>query len=138
MSELIRFGISIPKDLLESFDDYLHRQGYDNRSEAIRDLIRDQLVREEWAEAKETAGAIVFIYDHHVRELSGKITAIQHDYHHVIISTQHVHLDHDRCLEIIAVKGDSGLIRELHGRLKAVKGIKHTALNMTSTGKHLH
>ena len=106
MSNLIRFGISLDKELLKKFDGHLTAQGYDSRSEAIRDLIREGLVKEEWAhEDKETAGAITLIYDHHQRELLGKITDIQHDHQGVIISTQHVHLDHHNCLDIIDVRG---------------------------------
>ena len=138
MSNLIRFGISLDKELLKKFDGHLTAQGYDSRSEAIRDLIREGLVKEEWAhEDKETAGAITLIYDHHQRELLGKITDIQHDHQGVIISTQHVHLDHHNCLEIIAVRGMGKVIKKLADNLRALKGVKHGTLSLSTTGKEL-
>lgn len=135
MSQLIRFGISLENDLSEKFDDCLKKKGYSNRSEAIRDLIRQDLVVQEWQDGDEIAGAITFIYDHHKRELLNKIIDIQHDFHSVIISSQHVHLDHNNCLEIIAVKGKPVEILKLSNLLKALKGVKHGTLGMSTTGK---
>lgn len=137
MTELIRFGISLEKDLSKKFDKCIKRKGYSNRSEAIRDLIRQDLVDQAWQEGKEIAGAITLIYDHHKRELMNKITDIQHDYHHVIMSSQHIHLDHDNCLEIVAVKGDPQEVEKLANKLKVVKGVKHGTLSMSATGKDL-
>ena len=138
MGGLIRFGISLNNDLLKKFDAHLTAKGYDSRSEAIRDLIREDLVKEEWAhEDKETAGAIILIYDHHQRELLGKITDIQHDHQGVIISTQHVHLDHHNCLEIIAVRGIGKVIKKLADNLRALKGVRHGTLSLSTTGKEL-
>lgn len=138
MSELIRFGVSLPKSLSDKFDSYIHKREYDNRSEAIRDLIRNELIKDEWEhQGKTIAGAITFIYDHHLRNLLNKITDLQHDFHSLIISTQHIHLDHDNCLEIVAVRGTSSEVRELHDKLKVIKGIKHTSLSMSSTGENL-
>ena len=102
MPGLIRFGISLDAILSEKFDMRLKRKGYSNRSEAIRDLIRQDLVHQEWEEVGEVAGAITLIYNHHKRELLNKLTDIQHDFQNIIISTQHVHLDHNNCLEIVA------------------------------------
>lgn len=137
MSELFRFGVSLPKDLIEKFDKLIREKNYSNRSEAFRDLIRQELIKKEWNEAGEVAGAITLIYDHHKRELINKLTDIQHDHQKVIISTQHIHLDHDNCLEMIAVKGNPRQAQKLADTLKAVKGVKHGTLNMSSTGKNL-
>ena len=137
MASLVRFGISLEGELSKQFDALLRRKGYSNRSEAVRDLIRQDLVGQQWQDGDEIAGAITFIYDHHKRQLLNKITDIQHDFQKVIISSQHVHLDHDNCLEIIAVKGRPEDILKLANLLKALKGVKHGTLGMTSTGKGL-
>ncbi len=135
MSDLVRFGVSLDRNLLERFDRLLRERNYDNRSEAFRDLIRQELVRKEWEEDDDVAGAITLVYDHHRRDLMGKITDIQHDYQGVIISTQHVHLDHDHCLEIVAVRGRPADVMKLADTLRSVKGVKHGTLSMSSTGK---
>ena len=137
MTDLIRFGISLEKDLSKKFDKRIQRKGYTNRSEAIRDLIRQDLVDQAWKEGAEVAGAVTLIYDHHKRELMNKITDIQHDFQKVIISAQHIHLDHDNCLEIVAVKGVPKEVLKLVDLLKAVKGVKHGTLSMSATGRIL-
>ena len=135
MSELVRFGVSLEKELLEKFDDLIRRRKYTNRSEALRDMIRQELLKQEWEAGGEVAGAITFIYDHHTRELLSKITDIQHDSQEVIISTQHIHLDHNHCLEIVAVKGRVKKVMKLADSLKAIKGVPHCALSMTGSGE---
>ncbi len=135
MAPLVRFGISIDKGLLQKFDRSIKGKPYTNRSEAFRDLIRQELIKKEWAEGKEVAGAITFIYDHHKRDLLNRIMGLQHDFQKVIISTQHIHLDHHNCLEIVAVKGSPKEVLKLADLLKAVKGVRHGTLSMTSTGK---
>ena len=137
MSELFRFGISLPKDLIDKFDRLIRERSYTNRSKAFGDLIRQELVKKEWMEGKEIAGALTLIYDHHKRELLNKITDIQHDFQKIIISTQHIHLDHDNCLEIVAIKGNPREAQKLVDALKATKGVKHATLSMSSTGKGL-
>jgi len=137
MSELFRFGISLPKDLLNKFDKLISEKNYTNRSEAFRDLIRQELVKKEWEEGEEVAGTITIIYDHHQRELATKLMDIQHDHGKNIISTQHIHLDHHNCMEIIAVRGSAKETQKLADMLKAVKGVKHSTLGMSSTGKHI-
>ncbi len=137
MAGLIRFGISLEKDLSEQFDKRIKHKAYSSRSEAIRDLIRQDLVQQQWQEGDEVAGAITLIYDHHKRELLNKMTDIQHDFQKVIISAQHVHLDHHNCLEIVAVKGNPSEVQKLADKLKAVKGVRHTTLSMSTTGKGL-
>jgi len=137
MSNIIRFGVSLEKELLEKFDKLIKEKKYSNRSEAIRDLIRKNLVKREWIEGKEVAGAITLVFDHHKRELMNTLTDIQHDFHTLIISSQHIHLDHDNCLEIIVVKGKPKEVRELADRLKATKGVKYGSLSIATTGKEL-
>jgi CopG family nickel-responsive transcriptional regulator len=138
MKELVRFGVSLDSDLLDSFDDLIARKGYTNRSEAVRDLIRDNLVEREWDANKETVGTVTFVYDHHVRALTDKLTGIQHDYQHLIVSGMHVHLDHDHCLEVLVVRGKGSEIREVADTLIGTKGVKHGKLAMTTTGKAFH
>lgn len=137
MSKLLRFGISLEKGLLTKFDHLIKQKNYTNRSEAIRDLIRQELVREEWQKGVEIVGAITLVYDHHRRKLIDKLTDIQHDFQKTIISTQHIHLDHNNCLEIIAVKGKTKAVQKLADTLKSIKGVKHEALSMSSTGKEI-
>ena len=135
MPKLFRFGVSLDKSLLDKFDRLIREKNYTNRSEALRDLIRQELVRKQWQKGREVAGAIIIIYDHHQRELSNKITDIQHDFQKIIMSTQHIHLDHNNCLEMIAVKGAPKEAQRLADFLKSVKGVKHGTLSMSSTGK---
>lgn len=138
MEELARFGISIPRELLKAFDEYIEKKHYANRSEAIRDLIRQKLVEEEWRESKEeVAGVITYLYDHHKRELTDKLLDIQHEYYDKIITTQHLHVDHERCLEIVLVKGKANEIKELADRIQALKGVLHLNLTLTTLGKKI-
>lgn len=137
MSGLIRFGVSLEKKLSDRFDNHIRKQNYTNRSEAIRDLIRQELVREEWRAGKEVAGALTIIYDHHQRDLVTKLLDIQHDYGSIIVAVQHIHVDHHNCLEIIALKGNAQKAQGLANRLRAVKGVKHCTLGMTGTGHSL-
>ncbi|MBL7130992.1 MAG: nickel-responsive transcriptional regulator NikR [Candidatus Omnitrophica bacterium] len=137
MSDLIRFGVSLEKGLLDRFDRLIRGRNYTNRSEAFRDLIRQELIKKQWREGKKIAGAITLIYNHHKRELLNKITDIQHDFQGVIISTQHIHLDHNNCLEIVAVKGNPKEAQKLADTLKSIKGVKHATLSMSSTGKDI-
>jgi len=137
MAGLFRFGVSLDKSLLDKFDRYIRERNYSNRSEAFRDLIRQELIKKEWNEGDDVAGAITLIYDHHRRDLLNKITDLQHDFQKVIISTQHIHLDHDNCLEIVAVRGQSREVIKLANMLKSIKGVKHCTLSMSSTGEHI-
>ena len=137
MSQLVRFGVSLEKELLEKFDRRIREKHYPNRSEAFRDLIREDLVKKEWVEGEDVAGAITLVYDHHRRELVNKLIDIQHDFHELIVSSQHIHMDKSNCLEIIAVKGNPKRIEELAYKMKSTKGVKHGSLVMASTGKGL-
>lgn len=137
MDHLVRFGVSVDQRLLEEFDCHIKRRRYTNRSEAIRDLIRDTLVGDEWSENKETVGTITFVYDHHVRDLAGKLTDIQHACAGQILSGMHVHLDHNHCLEVLVVRGKGMEIKKVADALVSVKGVKHGKLTMTTTGKSI-
>ncbi|MGB7567505.1 MAG: nickel-responsive transcriptional regulator NikR [Chitinivibrionales bacterium] len=137
MSDLYRFGISLEKDLIEEFDEHIKSRNYKNRSEAIRDLIRADLVKKQWLCDNEVAGALTMNYDHHKRELVNKLMDIQHDFQKIVISTQHIHLDHHNCLEIIAVRGKAREVEKLASLLKSQVGVKHAALSMSTTGSSL-
>jgi CopG family nickel-responsive transcriptional regulator len=138
MNSIKRFGVSIEDDLLKKFDDYIRSKNYTNRSEALRDLIRKELVEEQWIKAdKNAAGAIVLVYDHHKRELADSLVDIQHDYHKIIISTQHIHLNHDMCLEVIVVSGKINEIYQLESKLKSIKGVKHISLTKSTLAEEI-
>jgi len=138
MGELSRIGVAIDSDLLEKFDSLIAGRGYTNRSEAFRDLIRDELVRKH-AEHPDAlvVGTVTLVYDHHQRMLGDKLTDIQHEAHHSILSTLHVHLDHDSCLEVIVVKGKSREVQRIADALISTKGVKHGRLTVTTSGAHL-
>jgi CopG family nickel-responsive transcriptional regulator len=137
MSSLVRFGVSLEKNLLEKWDSLLNTKGYNNRSEALRDLIRQELVKDEWSSGGEVVGAITLVYDHHKRELVNKLTNLQHDFGGLIFASQHIHIDHHNCMEIIAVKGTPKSIQALADKMRGTKGVKHGALSMATTGKNL-
>ena len=135
MSGLSRIGVAIDTGLLDRFDRLIAERGYTNRSEAFRDLIRDELVRKD-AESPDSQviGTVTLVYDHHVRLLQEKLTAIQHDHHGSILSTLHVHLDHDNCLEVLVVRGRSAEVRQVADALISAKGVKHGRLVITTSG----
>ena len=130
-ASLTRFGVSLDGELLKRFDGFIAREGYTNRSKAIADLIRKEFVSDVFARGGEVAGAITIVYDHHKREVVNKLLDIQHDHGGIIISAQHVHLDHDNCLELIAVRGLAGKVKALADSMQAVKGVKHSTLSIT-------
>ncbi len=138
MGKIVRFGISLDEKLLESFDQLIEHKKYTNRSEAIRDLIRASLVEHHSESAEEAIGTVTLIYNHHVRDLSDKLTEHQHAHHDRVISALHVHLDAHNCLEVLVVKGPAREVRQIADELIGVKGVKHGKLVMTSTGKDLH
>jgi CopG family nickel-responsive transcriptional regulator len=130
--EVKRFGVSLESDLLTELDRLVSKKQFPNRSQAIRYLIKRFSIEDEWEEDKDVAGAIVLVYDHHKRELQTKSTDIQHNFHDLILSVQHVHLDHHNCLETIAVRGKASKLKSLADKLIAIKGVKHGELVMTS------
>lgn len=133
MSDTTRFGVSVPTDLMEEFDEKIEEKMYTNRSEAIRDLIRDFLVEEKWEESdEEVYGSLTLIYDHEKKGISDKLTDIQHEDHTHIVSTMHIHLDENNCMETMAIKGKPQDIKKIADRLKSTKGVKHGKLMMTS------
>jgi len=137
MSAIVRFGVSLDGKLLSQFDSLIRGKNYTNRSEAVRDLIRQELIHKEWEGGGDVAGAITLIYDHHRKDVLGKVIDVQHDDQDLIISTQHIHLDHNNCLEIIAVRGRARDVIKLAATLKSIKGVRHSSLNMASTGKEI-
>lgn len=135
---LKRFSVSLEEDLLEKFDGSISSHGYSNRSEAIRDLIRRELVNEEWAQDSEVVGVVTLVYNHHQSQLQERITDLQHRYYQLITSTTHVHMEHHNCLEVTIVKGNASRVRELAEGLIALRGVKNGNLTMSSTGGDLH
>ena len=138
MNELSRIGVAIDAGLLEKFDQLIARRGYTNRSEAFRDLIRDALVEKTWeAPDAKVVGTVTIVYDHHVRLLNEKLTDLQHEYYHHMLSTLHVHLDHDNCLEVLVVRGRAADVRRIADTLISTKGVKHGRLSITTSGAGL-
>jgi len=138
MSGLSRIGVAIDSDLLDKFDRLIAQRGYTNRSEAFRDMIRDELVEKAWESPEsKVVGTVTLVYDHHVRLLSEKLTDIQHDFHRSILSTLHVHLDRDHCLEVLVVRGRAADVRGVADALISAKGVKHGRLTITTSGADL-
>jgi CopG family transcriptional regulator, nickel-responsive regulator len=130
---LVRFGVSIDADLLKKFDAFIEQAGYGTRSEAFRDLMRARLVEERIQHPEQEAmGVLTLVYNHHQRELEEKLTDVQHEAHHHIITTTHVHLDHDNCMEVILLRGKVAVVRSLAAALASFKGVKHSNLSLTS------
>lgn len=140
MKDTVRFGISIDERLLRRFDAMIEDKGYVNRSEAVRDLIRNMLVEEQWQQKdsnEEMVGTVTLVYDHHTRDLADRLTEHQHSHHEAIISALHVHLDAHHCLEVVVIKGKAADIKKLSEELIGTKGVKHGKLTTTTTGKGL-
>ena len=135
---LERFSVSLEDKLLKQFDRYIADRRYVNRSEAVRDLIRKALVQEDWEADREVVGVISLVYDHHQRQLQDKLTEIQHDFHHDVVSTTHIHLNHDDCLEVIIARGKASRVKSLADQLIAIRGVKDGSLSMSGAGPHLH
>ncbi len=135
MGDLVRTGLSLEKDLLERFDTSISRKGYQNRSEAIRDLIRDHLVEEATDENKVIVGTLTMVYDHHQPNLAEKLIAAQHDATSKVLAATHVHLDHHNCLEVVILRGRAGEIKSLADHILSLRGVKHGRLTITTTGK---
>lgn len=128
----------MPPQLAETFDKVIKNKGYTNRSEAIRDIIRDYLVDEEWeAQDVEVVGTVTLVYDHHTHDLSDTLTELQHEHHDCVLCTQHVHLDAHNCLETIVLKGQSSVVRRIADHLVGTRGVKHGKLVCTTTGSRI-
>ena len=132
MSELTRFGVSLEKDLLDTFDSHIKKQSYETRSKAISDLIKEYIEADIINSTGMLAGAITFLYNHHNKELISKLLDAQHGCHDIIISMQHIHLDRNTCLEILAVRGKSDEVRSLYYKIKTLKGVKLATISVTS------
>jgi CopG family nickel-responsive transcriptional regulator len=138
MDKVVRFGVSIPQELVRKFDESVRSKGYSNRSEAIRDMMRDYLVEREWETGEgDVVGTVTIVYDHHVRELSNVLTNLQHESHDAVLCSTHVHLDHHNCLEVIVVKGTAEQVRMMADRLISTRGVKHGKLVCTTSGGQL-
>jgi len=138
MPQLVRTSISLEKSLLDRFERLVKESRYTNRSEFIRDMIRQHLVEQQWADqAQEVVGTITLVYDHHARLLARKLTDIQHDHLHQVLATTHVHLSHDLCAEMIMVRGSARDLRRIADSLRRQRGVLHAALTMSSTGESL-
>jgi len=138
MSNLTRIGIALDADLLKKFDQLIEQRGYSNRSEAFRDLIRNELVEEAWKSPEsEVVGSVTLVYNHHVRQLTDKLLDVQHDHHNAILSTLHVHLDHENCLEVLLIKGKAADVQRIANALISTKGVKHGRLTLSSSGENL-
>ena len=134
MENITRFGVSVKPDLLKKFDKMIKKEGYTNRSEAIRDIIRRKLIMEKNKDPNaEAIGTLTMIYDHHVGSLTDRLLDLQHDHTKEILVTTHVHIDHRNCLEVIVLKGKVGTIQKLADKIKALKGIKHGELVITES-----
>lgn len=140
MSELARIGVAIESDLLEEFDHLVERRGYSSRSEAFRDMIRSELNQVQVTSPEQhVVGTLTIIYDHHVRQLAEKLTGLQHDHHHEIVSTLHVHLDHDQCLEVLVLRGEAVHVQRIADKLVATKGVKQGRLTLAAADpQHSH
>lgn len=138
MSELSRIGVAIDSGLLDKFDHLIAERGYVNRSEAFRDLIRDELIRKATESPdSNVVGTVTLVYDHHVRMLNDRLMDLQHEYHRSILSTLHVHLDHDNCLEVLVVRGKAGVVQKIADALISTKGVKHGRLTITTSAADL-
>lgn len=137
MSGAVRFSVSMGGELLRQFDREWQAEGLPTRSEAVKAMVRQSLVQREWRTGGVVAGAILLVYSHHRRSLTDHLLKAQHDFEEIIVSTTHVHLDHDNCLECVIVDGKAEDVGRLVKGLRSIKGIKHTALMMTTTGRDI-
>ena len=137
MSNLERLSFSIEQPLADRLANLVRQSGYANRSEFIRDLIRSQLVKQEWQRNHEVVGTITLIFDHHVRGLTEKLVELQHHHHTAILASTHVHLDQHLCVETLMVRGKAGRVRQIADMMRRPKGVLHSELSMSSTGREL-
>lgn len=137
MANLARFGVSLDGELLTAFDRLCESRGYANRSEAIRDLIRQELTEAQWQQGGICSGTLTLVYDHHRHDLARRLMIIQHEHHDLIMASMHVHLDHDNCLETLALKGPAESVRYLAEKLTATRGVKYGAFNRAPNGEKL-
>ncbi len=138
MPELVRLSVSIEAPLARELDRLVRTAGYENRSEYVRDLVRKELVTEEWTGVSEVLGTITLLYDHHQHGLTDRLNALQHDHHANVLSSTHVHLDHHICAEMIMLRGKPEMLRAMSDGMRKLKGVLHATLSISTTGKALH
>lgn len=138
-NDLMRFSVAMPEDLLVRFDRLVARRGLaKNRSEVVRDLVRDALVEDECASpGAEVMGTLTIVYDHHASDLQDKLHTIQHDCFENIVSTMHVHVDEHTCLEVIVIRGETGLVQDVANLILGTKGVQNGKLVVTTTGRQV-
>jgi CopG family transcriptional regulator, nickel-responsive regulator len=138
MGHMERYTVTIQSELLARFDDLIEKRGYTNRSEAIRDLVRDALVEEEWArEGDKVAAIVTLVYDHHIPDLANRLTGLQHHHPGLVVAATHIHLDNDNCLEVVILRGESGKVKHLAEKMIALRGIKHGKVVHTTEGSRI-
>jgi len=137
MSDLVRLSLSLEEPLLKRLEGMVRASGYTNRSEFIRDMIRQRMVEQEWEQDREVVGTVTLVYDHHARQLTDKLTGLQHTHHDNILATTHVHLDRHMCAEMILAKGPASRLRKIAELLHRQKGVLHATLSLSSTGQRL-
>ncbi|HUT37577.1 MAG TPA: nickel-responsive transcriptional regulator NikR [Planctomycetota bacterium] len=136
MSELVRFGVSLEDSLLQDFDRLIDEKGYPSRSEALRDLIRNYLVQADWSKLSgEQVATLTLVYNHEYREITDRLTDMQHDSHSLIVCATHVHLTAHTCLEVIVLRGTAADITKIADKLIATRGVQHGKLTMTTLGR---
>ncbi|MCE5199876.1 MAG: nickel-responsive transcriptional regulator NikR [Armatimonadota bacterium] len=136
MPDLERFGVSMENELLSRFDTLVEKRGYQSRSEAIRDLVRQELVKEEWSDPEaDVVGTLTIVFEHHEHELSNVLAELQHQYHSFVLCSTHIHLDPHNCLEVIILRGPSAKVKHIADTLVSTRGVKHGGLVCTTTGK---
>lgn len=139
MTQTTRYTVSMDSRLLERFDKLIGQRGYQNRSEAVRDLIRNALVEEQWGEPKEkVAATVTLVYDHHASSVAERLTELQHHHGGIVVAATHVHLDNDNCLEVVILRGKCGDVQALANELLAVRGVKHGKIVPTTEGRELY
>lgn len=137
MAKVERFGVSMEPELLEKFDELIAARGYSSRSESIRDLVRQELIKEEWSDPDaEVIGAVTIVFEHHAHELSNVLAELQHSSHDCIVCSTHIHMDAHNCLEVIILRGNSSRVIEIANTLISTRGVKHGKLVSTTTGNH--
>lgn len=138
MGHLERYTVTIQSELLTRFDELIQKRGYTNRSEAIRDLVRDALVEEEWArEGDKVAAIVTLVYDHHIPDLSNRLTDLQHHHPGLVTAATHIHLDNHNCLEVVILRGESSQVKQLADKMIALRGVKHGKVVHTTEGSHI-
>lgn len=137
MPKVVRLTFSIEEPLCKEFEELVKQGGYTNRSEFVRDMIREQLVSRQWKKDEEALGTVTLVYNHHLRRVGEKLTDVQHHHHEQVLAATHVHLSHDLCAEVIIIRGKASEIQHIADELRQQKGVLHAALSMSTTGEDI-